>query len=188
MSSKRITGLTERTTLASGDYLMLDNASLGSGKFDAMKLVDEWELINTVTVSQDSASVAINTDQNGMPFKLKKFFARIELKPSTTGANSNMYTKIYYEDTSGTAKNTGTSSVQAQTSNRFIDFIVVNIAGFWVCLSRAGSTFSNTGNIAGASGTQTDVKTFTGFEIYQSSASATLVPKDTVITLYGIRA
>lgn len=38
MADKRITDLTEKTTLENDDYLMIDNASSGSKKFKAKKL------------------------------------------------------------------------------------------------------------------------------------------------------
>ena len=98
MSSKRITGLTERTNLASGDYIMLDNASLGSGKFDATKLVSApWELIREDTVTNvTDAPVNITVDDNAQPFELTDIRILFQTPIQETQAIIGQYGRVNF--------------------------------------------------------------------------------------------
>ena len=68
MADKRITDLTEKSTLEVDDYLMVDNASSGTKKFKAKKLSTGTAYRKTVDLAK-TASRTIALDMTGYTYE-----------------------------------------------------------------------------------------------------------------------
>lgn len=147
-----------------------------------------WELINEVTVAEDSESVLINTDQNGQPFRASKIYARMSLKPSTTGSNSNNWPRIHVIRNGTNFGDTSLSSVAINaTADRYCDYIVEKIDDVMIGQNRQAIAFSSTANVNSSSNRIAGLEAITGFEMYKVSSSASLIPAGSVIRLYAIK-
>lgn len=190
MSSKRITGLTERTNIASGDYLMLDNASLGSGKFDATRLRTNGELIADVTATEDLTEFNITTDLNGQPFELTKMIAIFSAGLPTTGTRDNFFTLAYFYTQGGILTNFATPSFTypSATSNMLARMEIDVHEGMPVVPTAIMATGAgNTQNIQSMVRPEI-INAITGFRVYQSGSTKSLIPSGSYIKIYGIRA
>lgn len=91
----------KQDTLVSGTNIKTINSQslLGSGDITISGGSENWELINTVTVTEDVQNILINQDTNGNGFELKKIFLNVTTKPSTgaptTRYNMRVYTGLY---------------------------------------------------------------------------------------------
>lgn len=143
MSSKRITGLTERTTLASGDYFMLDNASLGSGKFDATKLAEPpWELLNDITLTEES-EIDLTADSNGTPYNLLGVYICISYPANTLSASSG-YSRFQVRDENGNVLQAETGKYTQATFDKF-KHVHLNRIGNLSIMKYIGQTAIGTG-------------------------------------------
>ena len=150
----------------------------------------EWELIAEETVAEDSAAYDIATDLAGQPFALSEMYVRVWLKPSTTGTNDYMSARALV-----ITKADATSSVSAPTKRymasgaaSFFDYHCQIFGGVTYCTGTASSSAGGTGAVERITSNDDIYKAFRGFRMQQYGASTSLIPKDTVIKIYGIRA
>ena len=144
--------------------------------------VGQWEIIKTVTLAEDSASVVINTDTNDQSFKLKELAYIAAFQPSSsTTQNSNCYIRIdpynYVANAAGIVRTSAT-----------------NMSGYIKPVVTATSSSECTLAYTSAGGSYWNVKAVTSldhqyseyFEIYTTGTAK--MGAGTVITLFGIRA
>lgn len=196
MSSKRITGLTERTNLASGDYLMVDNASLGSAKYDVTKLAEPpWELLNDITLDSERG-IDLTADSNGTPYNLLRVFIYVfydaNLQTATAGyARYRCYSGNRYANSETGKYNTSTSAkykyvfLDRRSNLTMLNYTVQQTTGNsanWT-IKTAGTSIG-TDLIGSNGGVQIDLGNIDRICL----ASGDVEPAGTRIRIYGQRA
>ena len=150
----------------------------------------EWELIGEYTVPEDTVQFNITTDSNGESFELSEMLARVWFEASTTGARDYMSASNIVKNTSDIVVSVvcPTKRYITNAGNAFFaQYQSKIVCGLSFTQSIAAS---NPGSIATVEQIQTpgdNVKSYIGFRLQQYSNTTSLVPKDTVVKLYGIR-
>ena len=153
-------------------------------------LNQEAELINAITVAEDSTSITIETDSNGLPFALKDAKIQLKMTASTTG-NAD-YISVEYMATLANG-----------SSTNWLDWPTVRMNSATGCLnvyefeSIGGLYFlraSSARDYGGSSGSMTTmnmdllIKSINKIKILRYSSTMTSIPAGTVIKIYGVRA
>jgi hypothetical protein len=147
------------------------------------------ELIKEVTLAEDATEAKIDTDSNGLPFKLSKMIVIIDAPASTTGTRDNMYANITGVTPSGVTAGTSTPSMQFTTATGPLFGKQVIIANPGMPIETYSSVGSSEGNSSNLIAMQKIViyDYLVSWMIYQSGSTKSLVPAGTNIKLYGIR-
>jgi len=150
----------------------------------------EWELIADETVAEDSEIYNVTTDISGQPFELSEMYVRVWLKPSTTGTADYVSAQNLL-----VTKSDATSSSAAPTKKylnngaaTFMDYRCEIVGGVAYSTAAATSSPNSTGTVERICSTNDTFKAFRGFRLQKYSTNTSLIPKDTVIKIYGIRA
>ena len=153
-------------------------------------LNQEAELIYSATVAEDSTSITIETDSNGLPFAIKAAKIQLKMTASTTG-NAD-YISVQYMATLANG-----------TSTNWLDWPTVRMNSATGCLnvyefeSIGGLYFlraSTAMDYGGSSGNMTTmnmdflIKSINKIKILRYSSTMTSIPAGTVIKIYGVRA
>lgn len=149
-----------------------------------------WELIADITVSEDTSQIDITTDINGEPFALSEMLIRAYLEPSTTGAND------YISASNLVVNNVNVNTVAAAPTKRYM---ANGVKTYFEYESRIhGGISLSSGRSASVPNSTSSVEQITsepnafcqyyrGFRLSRYSANLTLIPKNSVIKIYGIR-
>lgn len=181
---------------AAGDNTQSESANAVGQYTDAAKVAiqkmlgvyREWELINEVTTTEDLARVDITTDLNGQVFELSEIYARAELPQTTTGTQDYISCSILYNTENSTGNAPAPTLRYGSATGKLLPIyraeIICGIVEAW---GRQGSAWQSTQSMQGISSTLTTAKSIRGLRMSQYSASQTLVPSGTKITIYGKR-
>ena len=188
---------------AAGDSTQSSSSNaVGTYTADAMKKIrmmlgipnTHWELINEVTVNEDSTEIKVDTDSNGQAFKLIELIAIFDAGPSTTGNRDNFYGQIdvnYYHPVQNDFIN-GTTSIPSityinATSNMYAKAHL--ITHYPAPLSTESISSSSEGSTQTINGMPKKVqaKYITSIKFYQSASTKSLVPSGAKLTVWGIR-
>lgn len=150
---------------------------------------NEWELIADVTVGETSAQVNITTDLNGQEFALSKALVRVWLQPSTTGANDYISSSVLVKATNdvNTTSSCPTERYSANGAATFLEFVCDIMCNVSYNTGRKASVPGSTSSVDAISSASNNMKYIRGFRLSQYSGTSSLIPKDTVIKIYGIR-
>lgn len=150
---------------------------------------------NSATFTQTKSSnlpieIVVDTDLNGQPFKLSKLVAVFNANESATGAKDNFYVQVQYEDNSTGAIGTTSSpslAYSTATSKMLAKIRIEAIPNMPIsCQSIAGTSEGNTGNLQEMPKDKM-AKNIRSIRIYQASATKSLIPAGSTLTVYGIR-
>ena len=184
------------TNIASGETLSTSSnlEAVPNGGMNALlekiQRMNRWELINTVTVTEDSTEIKCITDSNGNAFRLRKMIAIFSAGPSTTGTRDAFYTCAYGVlsdmDPLHYVSAPAVEYVSA-TSNMVMQYILetnypMRCTGMMVAAASTGSTQTARSMI-----NRDSIYAISGFRVYQYSATQSLIPANATITIYGIR-
>jgi hypothetical protein len=149
----------------------------------------DWELINDITVAEDTSQIDIATDSNGQPFELRKLMVIFSAGPSTTGTRDSFYQLIRYTNSNGGEASTSLPSLTYTTAtSSMVSRITIeaNDGAPLEAYSVAATSDGNSQNTLSMP-KQLIAKSITGFRIYQSGSTKTLIPAGANLKLYGIR-
>jgi len=149
----------------------------------------EWELIANVTVSEDTEALDILTDINGQAFKLSKIHVCAWLKPSTTGTAD--FITADNDVVKGSDQNTVSSSptvrYMANGAKTFFEYHSEIICGICYSFGSSSSVSGSTTSVNKISSTFQDIAYIRGFKLSKYGNATSLIPKDSLIKIYGIR-
>lgn len=150
---------------------------------------NEWELIADVTVGENSAQFDITTDLNGQEFALSKALVRVWLQPSTTGANDYISSSASLKLTNDQNAWQGcpTKRYMANGAATFMEFVCDIMCNVSYNTGRSAAVPGNSSTVDATSSALNNIKYIRGFRLNQYSGTSSLIPKDTVIKIYGIR-
>jgi len=150
----------------------------------------KWELINDVTVSEDSTEIRVDEDQFEMPFKLRKLVAIFTSGPSTTGTKDSFYIKVGYANQQGNGGSTSAPSITYVTASSTLSARVnveaipnAPISATTISASSEGSSQ----NLQMMTKDSYIAEYITSLRIYQSGTGKSLIPSGANLKLYGIR-
>ena len=154
---------------------------------NSMLGIGDYEIIKSVTLTEDSDSISITTDENGSAFKLKELAFIINMEPSTdTTQNSNMYIKVdpynYISTMSGVVRTSQTNAdgyvkiIRVATDNNTCTFVSACTS-----VQSGGYTYWN-----GKLPTSDSRQYSEYFEVYTLSPSK--FGSGTELILFGVRA
>ena len=143
---------------------------------------DTWELLNTITVSDDATTnVTFTEDSNGNPLDLKKFYLRVSGIESTTTYPILRLNGLNWQQQFGGAAKSGTNVTIPVLFEIMSD-------GCYCC--EWHNAFSKTirfdGDRTGAGGIQSHIDSVNS--IYWSWATGKNITNGAIFTLYGVRA
>lgn len=150
----------------------------------------QWELINDVTVSEDSTEIRIDEDQFEMPFKLRKLVAIFTSGPSTTGTKDSFYIQVGYTNQQGNGRSTSAPSITYVTASSTLS-ARVNVEA--IPNAPISATTISASSEGGSQNLQMMTKDsyiaeyITSLRIYQSGTGKSLIPSGANLKLYGIR-
>ena len=149
-----------------------------------------WELIGEYTVTENTAQFDITTDSNGQPFALSRMVARCWLEPATTSANDYVASRILIKKVDGNDLYVNAPTLRYQTggAKTFMEYETELFTEFLSTYGTMSSADGNSGSVYNSSSYDSlKIKYIRGFRLAQNSGTATLIPKDTVIKIYGVR-
>lgn len=149
----------------------------------------EWELIAEYTVAEDSAQVNVVTDINGQSFALSEMLVRAWLEPATTGTNDFVSAANIVVNTLDSIVTTSAPTKKYMSNGvaTFFEYTVKIMAGVCKTTGISASSPNSTASMESISSSTDSVKFITGFRMSQYAAGKTLIPKDSIIKIYGIR-
>lgn len=173
------------------------NNAVGAYTEDAKKKIrmmlgipnQQWEPITEYTVPEDSTQIAINTDSNGQSFKLSQMLVKAWLKPSTTGTNDYVSAACLTIKTNDTTLQVSSPTLRfmANGAATYMEYETKICSNNFISDGRSVSAPASTSSLNRISRADNDIKYITGFSLSQYSNTRSLIPKDTVIKIYGIR-
>ena len=148
----------------------------------------EWELLNTITVEEDTAELIIDTDISGQPFEASELLVRVSIEPSTTGATSKIAAGAKTLLANDTTEYPNAPTINVPATAAYLEYTAALKADVCCMTGSAGGASNSTASLyRTTSGQNTSIKAITGFRFARYSASDTLIPAGSVIKLYGIR-
>ena len=149
----------------------------------------QGELIADITTEEDLTELYVTTDVNGLPFKLSKIIAIFTAPPSTTGTKDYFYNLVSYVNDSNVEATTSVPSYSypTATSQQMSRSEVTANPGMPItCWSISASSEGNS-QYPNIMAKPYIAKYFTGFRVYQSGSTKSLIPSGATLKLYGIR-
>lgn len=152
----------------------------------------EWELINEVTLTEDSTEIKINTDSNGQAFELTNLVAFFSCGPSTTGTRDSFYGQFLDNFLNNSVISSGGDSFPSlyypsATSNMAAQIIMdTHYPGPITMQKVAAASPGQSANIESMAKNRIS-ESITEIKIYQSAANKSLVPAGAKLTLWGVR-
>ena len=150
----------------------------------------DWELINDITVAEDTSQIDVATDSNGQPFELRKLMAIFSAGPSTTGTRDGFYQLIKYTNSDGGEASTSLPSLTYKTATSSMLARTTIEANDGAPLEAYSVTAAGDGNTQNTTSMakQLIAKSITYLCIYQSGTTKSLIPAGANLKIYGIRA
>lgn len=163
-------------------------------KFAIQKMLgvsQKWELIRSLTTTEDLSQVTIDTDDYGNAFELSKMMVIFQCGQPTTGTRDLFYCQVAgYNNSTETSHTFSTPSLQyvTATSNMSSRVEIDTNKGAPVVIKAIIAVGDgNTQNMQSMVKTLI-IDTIKSFKIYQSGSDKSLIPSGATIDLYGIRA
>ena len=153
-------------------------------------LYREWEFIGEYTVSENTTQYSITTDSNGESFELSEMLVRVWLKASTTGTRDYVIAYNIIKNKSDQLTTSGCPTKRYYSNSGdpcFMQYESYIHGGVSISRAIVSTVPNSTQGIEQIQSASDDVKSLTGFRLAQYSNAQTLIPKDTVIKIYGIR-
>ena len=151
-----------------------------------------WELINEVTLTEDSTEIKINTDSNGQAFELINLIAFFSCGPSTTGARDSFYGQFLDNFLNNSVISSGGDSFPSlyypsATSNMVAQIIMdTHYPGPITMQKIVAASTGQTATVESMAKNRIS-ESITEIKIYQSAANKSLVPAGAKLTLWGVR-
>lgn len=145
----------------------------------------DYELINSITVSEDTTSISVTTDADGNPFELVAAVVTLQLKTLSTGARDYIRSTALTEYGSWVTLPTLRALLVGDDVNTFEHYIF-SIKGLSIAISKASASH-NAQTPSMATMALTPIKGFRGFKFAQHSDTSTLITAGSTVNIYGCR-
>ena len=171
----------KNSTLPVGQYTEAAKSAIKS-----MLGVGEWQLIKMVTLSEDSSSIKITTDENSESFKLKEFAFVVLAQPSeSTTSNTSAYARI--DPYNYVANMTGVVRTSPTTFSGYIKPIATAAENHQACMAQICCYGANASIYYNGDAFVYPIRNYCDyFEVYTTGTAK--FGAGTVVTLLGVRA
>lgn len=150
----------------------------------------QGELIADVTVAEDVTEILVTTDLSEQPFQLRKLIAIFTAGQSTTGTRDSFYGQIIgiRSDDTPTSTSFPSQTYVTATSTMLSRIEIEAVNGLPLIMQSVVAAGDGSTQPLSSMVKPFIFKAITGFRIYQSGPTKSLIPAGANLKVYGIRA